>query len=63
MSTWRRAVRFGIETGGYLFHGRWEFAVGEVLIEIVRVVVVQVDSLHRVIVVVDLHESYHQDFS
>ena len=43
--------------------GRLHVVVGEVLLEVIGVIVVQVDSLHRVILVVDLHEVHHVDFS
>ena len=39
LETWRRAVWFSVEIDGYLFRGRWEFIVGEVLVEVVGVVV------------------------
>jgi len=38
--------------------------VGELLVEVVRVVVVEVDALHGVIIrLVDLHDAYHEHFS
>ena len=37
--------------------------IGEVLLVVVGVVVVEIDSLHRVIIVLNLHEAYHVDLS
>jgi len=63
LDAWRRAMRFALEVGCYLSCSRLDLVIGEVLFEVGGVVVVQVDSFHRVVIVVDLHESYHQDFS
>ena len=37
--------------------------VEEVLLVVVGVVVVEIDSLHRFIIILNLHEAYHVDLS
>ena len=62
---WRRMRGLVDEVGCYLHRSctHLHVIVGEVFSEVIGVIVIQVDSLHGVIIVVDLHKAHHQNFS